>query len=62
MTTSGLAVRSDTAAEAAAIIELVLDRLNASTSKAMYRRALLDFLQWHQEVAAAGFDRAGVQR
>ncbi len=62
MTSSSLAVRSDTAAEAAAIVELVLDRLNAPTSKAMYRRALLDFLLWYETTRAAAFDRATVQR
>jgi Phage integrase, N-terminal SAM-like domain len=28
----------------------------------MYRRALLDFLDWYQESAAGAFDRATVQR
>ncbi|MBV9353904.1 MAG: hypothetical protein JO023_00110, partial [Chloroflexi bacterium] len=49
-------------ADADALVWLALDRLNASTSKAMYRRALLDFLQWYREVGAAPFDRVAVQR
>ncbi len=61
MTTSALAIRSEPAADAAAIIDLVLDRLNAPTSKAMYRRALLDFLLWYDTTRAAAFDRATVQ-
>jgi site-specific recombinase XerD len=44
------------------LLDLVLDRLNAPTSKAMYRRALLDFLDWYQAQPAATFDRAAVQR
>jgi integrase len=56
-----IAIRAD-AADAAALIRLVLDLLNAPTSKAMYRRALLDFLQWYQAAGSATFDRASVQR
>ncbi|MBV9357612.1 MAG: site-specific integrase [Chloroflexi bacterium] len=59
---TSLAVRSAGLSEVEAIIELVLDRLTALTSKAMYRRALLDFLQWYQVAGAAAFDRATVQR
>jgi len=48
--------------DAARLFHLVLDRLNSPTSKAMYRRALLDFLGWSQAQPAATFDKATVQR
>ena len=34
------------------VVDLVLDQLSAPTSKSMYRRALLDFLDWYQASAA----------
>jgi site-specific recombinase XerD len=49
-------------ADADALVRLVLDRLNAPTSKTMYRRALLDFLNWYRQAGATAFDRAAVQR
>jgi len=48
--------------DVARLFHLVLDRLNSPTSKAMYRRALLDFLGWSQAQPAATFDKAAVQR
>jgi hypothetical protein len=47
---------------AAAVVDLVLDRLNAPTSKATYRRALLDFLRWYQTQSPAAFEKATGQR
>jgi len=48
--------------DVARLFHLVLDRLNSPMSKAMYRRALLDFLGWSQAQPAATFDKATVQR
>src|SRR5437016_5628995 len=45
-----------------AIAKLVLDRLNAPTSKLAYGRALRDFLSWYTRQPAARFDKATVQR
>jgi hypothetical protein len=56
-----LALPGTEVADANALICLVPDPLNAATSKSMYRRALLDFLQWYQAAGAATFDRAAVQ-
>jgi site-specific recombinase XerD len=44
------------------IVHLVLDRLNAPTSKTAYRRALRDFLAWFQRVPADRLDNATVQQ
>src|SRR5258708_21747664 len=45
------------------LINLVLDRLNAATSKTAYARALRDFLSWYaRQPAAVRFDKATVQR
>lgn len=46
----------------AGIVDLVLDRLGAASSKVMYRRALRDFLAWYAALPAARFDKATVQR
>jgi site-specific recombinase XerD len=48
--------------EAADVVYLVLDRLNASSSKVVYARALRDFLAWYQLEPGARFDKATVQR
>jgi site-specific recombinase XerD len=45
-----------------AIVQLVLDRLGAATSKLAYGRALRDFLSWYAHQPAARFDKATVQR
>ena len=44
------------------LVRLVLDRLNAASSKAAYRRALRDFLSWYATEPGARFDKATVQR
>jgi site-specific recombinase XerD len=48
--------------KAADVVHLVLDRLNAFSSKVIYARALRDFLAWYQLEPAGRFDKATVQR
>jgi integrase len=46
----------------ARIVDLVLDRLGAASSKVMYSRALRDFLAWYAGTPGASFNKATVQR
>jgi integrase len=48
--------------DVAGIVDLVVNRLGAASSKVMYRRALRDFLAWYAAVPGARFDKATVQR
>jgi site-specific recombinase XerD len=45
------------------LVELVLDGLHSENSKTAYRKALRDFLRWHQaEAVGLGFTKGAVQR
>jgi site-specific recombinase XerD len=58
---NALAIAAEPIALVDAIAKLVLDRLNAPTSKLAYGRALRDFLSWYERQPAARFDKATVQ-
>lgn len=61
MTTEIVTTATATATAADALVELVLDSVTSQHTKRAYRRALIDFLAWHEQQGRPALSKALIQ-